>query len=636
MIDLPRLATGPEGQYLERKSLFDGPPGQKRPRNRATVRDDTAEVVAAFANSEGGVLILGIEDDGTVTGHDYPDAVVADMLLVPERRLQPPGKAGTVAHLEGKAVLVFDVTVAATAVMVNGNGYPVRVGDTCVKMPAEQINAWKQAGLVESWESRPSRLSLDDLDVALLERALTGAKDRTDGIAAYLLRRKLADDRAGQLVLRRAAELLFARRPEAIDHDNACVRIFRVMGTERKPGALHNVEDLPRIEGNLPHVLATTFQTISPLLRRPKRLHGTTFENAPEYPTFAWQEAIVNAVAHRDYAVTGRGVEVWLFDDRMEVESPGGVVEAVSLDELREGRRSHASRNPRLSRVLVDLGYMREQGEGIPRMFGEMTTQFLPAPLVEVGGKAFKVTLKNTPNITPATAEWLSTVAREGLGENQVHALVLAFAHGAVTNAELRDATGLDTLTASRILGGLRDRGLLAMRDQGSLTSYVLTAHARAAATEVPQTAEGPQATGPGQGALFPDLAAQTGGSGADAGELGPDAGELRADAGELGPDAGELGLDEGELPAALVARARALSPKARAPAIRGLIQELCAVRPLTARQLAILLRRRKVRHLAEEHLSPMVEQGLLERTIKDNPTDPRQAFRTTTKTQGE
>ncbi|MBI1944855.1 MAG: putative DNA binding domain-containing protein [Deltaproteobacteria bacterium] len=598
-LDLARIAKGPEGQYLERKSLLDGEPGAKRPRDRATVRQEIAEVVAAFANTDGGTLLLGIEDDGTVTGHAYPDDAVNDMLLVPERRLQPPGHAGRVEQLDGKPVLVFDVGIAASAVMVTGNGYPVRQGDACVKMAADRINAWKQAGLVESWEARSSALSLGDLDPKLLALVDIVTCEHSDDIADYLLRRRLADERAGQLVLRRAAELLFARAPEKIDHPNACVRIFRVMGTERKTGALHNVEDLPRIEGAIPHVLQATFATIDPLLRRPKRLRGTTFEDAPEYPTFAWREAIVNAVAHRDYAIQGRGVEVWLFDDRMEIESPGGVVDAVSLEDLRGGRRAHASRNPRLSRVLVDLGYMREQGEGIPRMFGEMTAQFLPPPTVEGAGKTFKVTLRNTPNITPQTAEWLGNIAKEGLSEPQVRALVLALQHGSVSNAELRDATGLETLTASKALRDLRDRGLLAMRDSGSLTSYVLTQVARGAVE-------------------------RTGGLEPDTGGLGPDTGGLGTDAGGLEPDAGDLGL-----PADLARRAADLSPKARTPAIRQLIRELCAVRPLTARQLATLLRRRKVRHLAEEHLAPMVDEGLLERTIPENPTDPRQAFRT-------
>ncbi|MBM4283541.1 MAG: hypothetical protein FJ137_23315, partial [Deltaproteobacteria bacterium] len=233
MTDLLRLAQGPEGQYLERKSLFQGEPAKKRPRDRRAVRDHIAEVVAAFANADGGVLVLGVDDDGTVTGHAYEDDVVADMLLVPERRLQPPGRAGRVVPLDGKPVLVFDVDVAATAVMVTGNGYPVRQGDTCVAMAADRINAWKQAGLVESWESRPSTLTLADLDEALLAKAVAGARDAEVNLARYLVRRRLADDRAGQLVLRRAAELVFAKDTERIDHPNACVRVFRVMGTER-------------------------------------------------------------------------------------------------------------------------------------------------------------------------------------------------------------------------------------------------------------------------------------------------------------------------------------------------------------------------------------------------------------------
>ena len=88
------------------------------------------------------------------------------------------------------------------------------------------------------------------------------------------------------------------------------------------------------------------------------------FEERFEYPTFAWQEAIINAVAHRDYALTGTPIEVWMFDDRLEVRSPGELVEPVSIERLTHRERIHASRNPRIVRVLTDLGYMRELGEG--------------------------------------------------------------------------------------------------------------------------------------------------------------------------------------------------------------------------------------------------------------------------------
>lgn len=88
MLDLTRLIPQPEGQYLDRKSLWHGPPERRRVRDRREVRNEIAEYVAAFANADGGVLMLGVEDDGTVTGHGYLEDAVEVMLRTPRPR--PP------------------------------------------------------------------------------------------------------------------------------------------------------------------------------------------------------------------------------------------------------------------------------------------------------------------------------------------------------------------------------------------------------------------------------------------------------------------------------------------------------------------------------------------------------------------
>ena len=72
LFDITPFLTQAEGQHFDRKSMFEGPPGAQRPRKRGKVREQAAEYVAAFANADGGVLVLGIEDDGTVTGHSVP------------------------------------------------------------------------------------------------------------------------------------------------------------------------------------------------------------------------------------------------------------------------------------------------------------------------------------------------------------------------------------------------------------------------------------------------------------------------------------------------------------------------------------------------------------------------------------
>jgi len=90
-----------EGQHFDRKSLFHGPPDAKKPRDRKEVRDEVARYVAAFANAEGGVLILGIEDDHTLSGHQLPPAALQTLLAVPQARCEPPLPPGFVVPHDG-------------------------------------------------------------------------------------------------------------------------------------------------------------------------------------------------------------------------------------------------------------------------------------------------------------------------------------------------------------------------------------------------------------------------------------------------------------------------------------------------------------------------------------------------------
>ena len=145
--------------------------------------------------------------------------------------------------------------------------------------------AVQRQGMAESWESRPSDSKLDGLDDQLLAKARQGAGLSSLSDEEYLLRRKLADRRGREIVLRKAAELLFARLGP--DHPNAGVRLFRVIGTEHRTGPEHNVEERPRMEGNLPAVIEEASGVISSLLRRPSRLVGNQFREVPEYPDFA-------------------------------------------------------------------------------------------------------------------------------------------------------------------------------------------------------------------------------------------------------------------------------------------------------------------------------------------------------------
>jgi ATP-dependent DNA helicase RecG len=458
---LQRLLTAEEGQYFERKSLMEGPPGKKKPRDRAVVRGEVARNVAAFANADGGTLVLGIEDGGEITGHSYPPPAVDAILNVPRNRLNPPLAPGGIERVDDKEILVFDVEAAPRAVMVIGDGFPRREGDQVIPTSEEVINRIKDAGLIASPEARiAGAVTLHDLDAESLRRTMREAG--FEGSAEdYLVKRRLADRRGDVLALRQGAVWLFGRDVEIIEHPNIAVRVFRVDGTEQRTGAARNVQDFPWIEGNLLSMLDRAYALLRTLIHSSARLHDLFFREAPKYPTFAWQEALVNALAHRDYGLGSQCVEVWLFDDRMEVHSPGGLLPEVPIEALRERRRVHASRNPRIARVLTELGVMRQQGEGIPRMIEEMELAWLPPPefLCEPG--SFRVVLHNEPVFVGADEEWVVAVRRLPLDVRQKRALV-AFHDRPFQNGDYQQLNRVDRDQAYRELLDLENRGLIA------------------------------------------------------------------------------------------------------------------------------------------------------------------------------
>jgi len=144
---------------------------------------------------------------------------------------------------------------------------------------------------------------------------------------------------------------------------------------------------------------------------------------------------LVNALAHRDYTIEGRCVEVWLYEDRLEVKSPGALLPDIRVEALLDRQRVHASRNPRIARVLTELGVMRQQGEGIPRIIEEMEMSWLPVPELLASEREFVVVLRNEPVLAGADERWTAAVRdmplnvrqkRAGVAVDSVDLLVVA------------------------------------------------------------------------------------------------------------------------------------------------------------------------------------------------------------------
>lgn len=455
---LRALIDAGEGQFLELKGTWSYEDDPPRALPKKEVRGTVAEYVASFANADGGTLVVGVEDDGTVTGHGRSAEEIQVLTTITRDRLVPAISCDhQMIELDGHEVLVIEVGRSPRAVMVHGDGFPYRTGDQTIKQGEEWINELKRSYLEQGIEQRLADATPDDIDLSLLPESASDA--------VWLSRHGLVLPRHGTPAVTNAAVLLAGRPPFTRWHPGQSLRIFRVHGLERLHGADRNVTQVARLEAPIVVLIPEAYEVLRTQIQRSERLYDLFFREIPEYPTLAWQEAIVNAVAHRDYADQGRGVEVWLYDDRMEILSPGTPVDPVTLDDLRRGTGVHASRNPLIARVLVELGLMREEGEGIPRMFDEMQRSFLRPPEFDVTDDGrFAVVLRNTPIFEAADETWRHMVER--LTPNLAHRRVLLAHPEGFTNEQYREMNDVDRDEAYRQINEMVAAGIVLSADR--------------------------------------------------------------------------------------------------------------------------------------------------------------------------
>ncbi len=189
-------------------------------------------------------------------------------------------------------------------------------------------------------------------------------------------------------------------------------------------------------------------------------------EERTEYPVAAVREALVNAVAHRDYRLGGRRIEVRMFSDRMEVTSPGGLPGFITVDNIVD---EHFSRNPRIVSGLYQWGYIEELGLGVDLMIDEMVRAGHSPPKFKDSPYSFTVTLYNARRREPQP-RWTRT-----MNERQAKALAYVRERGSITNREYRQlCPGLSSETLRLDLVDLVEKGLLLKIGAKKGTYYIL------------------------------------------------------------------------------------------------------------------------------------------------------------------
>jgi len=455
------LLSQPEGQFIEKKGCYEHTPDATTPRPTRDITRDAAEALVAFANADGGTLIIGVEDNGEVTGVPHRYQLDAFVRQVRDRIIPPLIFQNRETQVDGRRIWILETDWSPEVHRLTDGRYLLCVGSSNQPFDAEKIQAIKSSRVQRTTEMQlVNEATLDDLDTELAQ-SLAERVGLNLSLEQLLLHYRIAEARGQSLRLTLAALLLFGRGP-AHWHPRCGVRFVRWRGTERRTGADLNIEKQIRLEAPLPRLIDQTYELLQQQLPERQQLIDLLFEERLTYPAFAWQEAVVNAIAHRDYALQGSEIEIHLFDDRLEFWSPGALVEPVTLESLQRRERVHASRNPRIVRVLTGWGYMRELGEGIPRMFEVMEREGLRPPDFRIEGGRFVLTLYSEPLYRPETMRWLQQFEGQGLSHNQLRLLAYAREHeNRFTSHAYQKLTGVNPYEASRDIQALKRKGIV-------------------------------------------------------------------------------------------------------------------------------------------------------------------------------
>jgi ATP-dependent DNA helicase RecG len=375
-------------------------------------RDDVppeklAKVAAAFLNLEGGYILLGVEDDGTVSGLTRETRKAEEWLMQVLRDNVQPGVIPfweTIDWGDGKIVGV--VTLPADAPdkpykIKRGSGAwvtQVRVGTTTRDASREEeLRLYMQSGHLQYDRKPVPGATFDDLDLRRLanyfrdvrRQGCPEAADR-EGWERLLVNTELMAEDRGRPMPSVAGVLLFGTRPKKFLPQSGITAVaysgtqkdYDARARQTLSGPLVSLFSAPGSPAGIYPNLPVTFsagvdaveagvieQTLE-FIRRNIEVAAHVDEGGQrqerwEYPLEAMREAIVNAVAHRDYTIGVTDIELSIYADRIEVVSPGRLPNTVTVDKMRAGYR--ASRNELVKEVLRDYRYIEATGLGVPR-----------------------------------------------------------------------------------------------------------------------------------------------------------------------------------------------------------------------------------------------------------------------------
>ncbi|RIK44524.1 MAG: transcriptional regulator [Chloroflexi bacterium] len=429
-----------------------------------------AETLAALANANGGLVLIGVTAKGVPQKqHDLSsvrEGVIEATLLTDPPLILP---APQVATSSRGNVVVVQVPPGLPHLYSLHGSYLTRTAAQNRPLTTPELRRLLLERGDAGFESLPAEgATLADLDPQQVDRYLDriAVAPDEDPVQTLQARGCVTTAANGDMTPTIAGILLFGRQPQRF------VRSAEIICVRYMGAAMGDEFVRQEITGALADQIRQAEAFVGSNMRRGMKINGLARDETTEYPLAVVREAIVNAVAHRDYSVRGEGIRLLMFQDRLEVYSPGRLPGHVTLANLKDERYS---RNEAIVAVLSDLGYVERLGYGIDRMIATMQEAGLPEPLFEETTAGFKVTLYSAGDVLVSARPEQQRWAHHFLNERQERALAYIQTHGRITNSEYQElAPGVSAETIRRDLADLVEKNMLIRIGSKKATYYIL------------------------------------------------------------------------------------------------------------------------------------------------------------------
>jgi ATP-dependent DNA helicase RecG len=421
------------------------------------------DTVVAFSNADGGVILIGVEDTGWISGRML-DAGTTDAIHEVMRNVRDPGR------YEIHSVLANGRPVVAIAIARRQEGFAqtsagivrVRKGTRDEALFGSELRTLINERSPARFESTPAGVALEDLNPELsaeLAVAFSWARESLpDRLreSDYAAGRRLTVagalylvDDPGAVLGKTHVEILRYRADDGVDYDR---RI--------------------EIRGPLHRQLRETVAAIVDELGTEMVVLGVQRYELPRVPEVVLREAVANALAHRSYELNRTPVRVELRPGFVRVISPGGLPEPVTIQNIRE---ASAPRNLAVIAALRRFGLAEDAGRGIDVMQDTMQQEMLDPPAFQDNGHEVEVMLPIRSPVVPIERAWVRELEQRGALSGPDRLVLVHAARGdGLTNSRVRAILQVDAETARDVLQRLRDTGLLEQRGERGGASYHL------------------------------------------------------------------------------------------------------------------------------------------------------------------